>query len=105
MPIQFTPQFFSQPTPTSTTAATASDIMAHNAVQDSEHKKYSLNHGTPKYSSPFAQRTSPLSNASQHYAAEIDWTHHEVVMQDGSRAKFGKRIDNSNTQTNPTNQR
>jgi len=85
MPIQFKPQFFVRPT-VSAPMATPVSSSAHAAANDPKQKKYSTRHGVPKYKSPFGP--SPLSNASQRYA-DIDWTHHEAITQDGQRHKFG----------------
>jgi len=88
MALQFKPQFFTRPTTTSTPVATpVSSSTAQAAADDPKPKKYSTKHGVPIYKSPFAA-SSPLSNASQRYA-DIDWTHHEVITQDGERHKFG----------------
>jgi hypothetical protein len=92
MPVSFTPQFFSKPTltPAASTLAVSTPAQddTHSAVQDPKHKKYSTDHQIPKHINPRNSKTMSLSNASQHYA-DIDWTKHEAIMQDGSRVRFG----------------
>ncbi len=93
MPIQFTPQFFTRPTiATSKPIANTVNDVDRKTKQESEsepeQRKYSLEHPKPKHDNIFGSPTALLSSNGERYA-DIDWTHHKVITQDGRHVRFG----------------